>query len=606
MPLTTIPTITELPPNPPSSADPDNFDPRADALLDALPTMVTQENAAIVAMNALGGEVQTLAGQASGSATTATQKAAAAAGSATAAAQSVGDFPTRYLGAKNADPTTDNAGQPLAVGALYWNTPTGQLRAWSGAAWAVSYLPVGDYLTKAGGTLTGALNEARGASIPSAATLDLNAATGNFVHITGTNAVTAVTLAPGAARTVIFDGALTLAHSATLQLPGLANIVTAPGDRATFRGDAGGVVHCIYDRLDGKALVGPPTAPTLGMIGTALSVESSYGAATSAKIARLTNTLAVVATADGSYLKVRSLTFNGASVTLGPVFTNAIDGARVLGLAALDATRVILVTWGSSQYMAGWVFTVAADGSLGTGGVTQITTTNPAGVADLVYVKPGFVLLAYQSGAAVQFQALIPSSSQTVQIGAGFSYSPGGNGWSNIGMARIDESVTFFAGIGANVSRIGLINTPGNAPQNGGFNGQSIFGGTNYQYEVTVAADATGDVLASVQNEAGITAARTYNLPSLMSNVNIVSTLGLDVRGRFMVNLKSCMALVCELGIVLFQKKESRYEPASFKKLGENVTSFGLIQLNSDYAVLLQRVGGAYASIRLISIGDLA
>ncbi|WP_295855909.1 hypothetical protein [uncultured Xylophilus sp.] len=182
--------------------------------------------------------------------------AQAAAASALAATNTVGDFPKRYLGPKAADPTTDNAGQPLAVGALYWNTPTGQLRAWSGAAWAVSYLPVGDYLTKAGGTLTGALNEARGASIPSAATLDLNAATGNFLHITGTNAVTAVTLAPGAARTVIFDAALPLTHSATLQLPGLANIVTAPGDRATFRGDSGGVVHCIYDRLDGKPIVG--------------------------------------------------------------------------------------------------------------------------------------------------------------------------------------------------------------------------------------------------------------------------------------------------------------------------------------------------------------
>lgn len=48
----TIPLITALPADPPSTADPSNFDARADALLGALPDMVTEENAAIAAMNA--------------------------------------------------------------------------------------------------------------------------------------------------------------------------------------------------------------------------------------------------------------------------------------------------------------------------------------------------------------------------------------------------------------------------------------------------------------------------------------------------------------------------------------------------------------------------
>ncbi len=47
-----IPLITALPADPPSTADPANFDARGDALLGALPTMVTEENAAIAAMNA--------------------------------------------------------------------------------------------------------------------------------------------------------------------------------------------------------------------------------------------------------------------------------------------------------------------------------------------------------------------------------------------------------------------------------------------------------------------------------------------------------------------------------------------------------------------------
>lgn len=41
----------------------------------------------------------------------------------------------------------------------------------------------------------------------------------------------------GILREVIFDGVLTLTHSANLDLPGAANITTATGDRAIVRAD---------------------------------------------------------------------------------------------------------------------------------------------------------------------------------------------------------------------------------------------------------------------------------------------------------------------------------------------------------------------------------
>lgn len=102
----------------------------------------------------------------------------------------------------------------------------------------------------------GVVNELKGSAIASAATLNLSAATGNFVHVTGTNAITAITLYPGAERTVIFDGALTLTSGANLKLPGNANITTAAGDRAIFRGDSSGVVYCIsYVHADGTTVI---------------------------------------------------------------------------------------------------------------------------------------------------------------------------------------------------------------------------------------------------------------------------------------------------------------------------------------------------------------
>jgi len=102
-----------------------------------------------------------------------------------------------------------------------------------------------NYLGLGGGTLTGALNEAQGADIASSATVNLTTATGNYVNITGTTAITGITLAQGAERTVVFKGALTLTAGANLILPSSGNITTAAGDTAIFRGEASGVVRCV-------------------------------------------------------------------------------------------------------------------------------------------------------------------------------------------------------------------------------------------------------------------------------------------------------------------------------------------------------------------------
>jgi hypothetical protein len=113
---------------------------------------------------------------------------------------------------------------------------------------------------------------AKGADVASAATIDLDSATGDFVHITGTTTITAITLSSGVERTVVFDGALTLTHNATtLILPGGANITTAAGDRATFRGDGTGNVRCVhYTKADGTAITGGATVGNLVQLSRAV------------------------------------------------------------------------------------------------------------------------------------------------------------------------------------------------------------------------------------------------------------------------------------------------------------------------------------------------
>jgi hypothetical protein len=61
--------------------------------------------------------------------------ATAAAASAAAAATTYDNFDDRYLGAKSTIPTLDNDGNALITGALYWNSVSNTMFAWSGSAW---------------------------------------------------------------------------------------------------------------------------------------------------------------------------------------------------------------------------------------------------------------------------------------------------------------------------------------------------------------------------------------------------------------------------------------------------------------------------------------
>ena len=143
MPISALPT-------PPSRSDsPQDFSDRADALLGALPGFVTEANALQSDVNAkesIASSHATVAtdkaAEAQGYATAATTKAGEAAASAIAASAAASNaeiafdsFDDKYLGSKASDPLTDNDGNALLVGALYWNTTVGAVRVWNGSAW---------------------------------------------------------------------------------------------------------------------------------------------------------------------------------------------------------------------------------------------------------------------------------------------------------------------------------------------------------------------------------------------------------------------------------------------------------------------------------------
>jgi hypothetical protein len=61
--------------------------------------------------------------------------ATAAAASAAAAETTYDNFDDRYLGAKSTAPSVDNDGNALITGALYWNSVSATMFAWTGTAW---------------------------------------------------------------------------------------------------------------------------------------------------------------------------------------------------------------------------------------------------------------------------------------------------------------------------------------------------------------------------------------------------------------------------------------------------------------------------------------
>lgn len=160
------------------------------------------------------------------------------------------------LGVKN---ITYANGSALIAGAL----PTGGVArlVYDGSEFQLQNIsPPGGAVSFTSITLSGSLNEAKGADIPSATSTPIGAATGNFIHVTGTTTITSFdTVQAGVRRIVDFTGILILTHNATsLILPGGANITTAAGDCATFVSEGSGNWRCVsYMKANGLAVIAP-------------------------------------------------------------------------------------------------------------------------------------------------------------------------------------------------------------------------------------------------------------------------------------------------------------------------------------------------------------
>lgn len=199
-----------------------------------------------------------------------------------------------------------------------------------------------------GGTLTSALNEAPQVTLASASTVNIGAAGANSVSISGTTTITAFdTIASGAVRRLVFQGALTFTHNATsLILPGAANITTAAGDVAWMESMGSGNWRCVgYHKASGAAVV---AGGTLSAWTEALSTASPNG---TVNVSSLTPGASASTNADAAVVPKGTGAFQLA-ITTG---TSAGGNRRGSGAADLQVQRstATAVASGSTSFAAG-------------------------------------------------------------------------------------------------------------------------------------------------------------------------------------------------------------------------------------------------------------
>lgn len=257
---------------------------------------------------------------------------------------------------------------------------------------------------------SGALNEAKGANIASAGTTDIGAATGTYVHVTGTTTITALgTVQAGTRRIVVFDGILTLTHNGTsLILPTAANITTAAGDSAIFVSEGSGNWKCAaYFRASGQSVAGGGglTNWTDGVNSSAPNATVPVVSLTATNAASVVDAAIVPKSTGGFALAVADNGTGGgnkrgaSSVDLQLVRgsnTQVASGARAFIGAGFNNTA----SGQAAGVVAGESVNISGQKSFGTGTSNTVSGNNSAAIAGTSANVSGANSIALAGGSA--------------------------------------------------------------------------------------------------------------------------------------------------------------------------------------------------------------
>ncbi|MDH5570586.1 MAG: hypothetical protein OEY89_02405 [Gammaproteobacteria bacterium] len=230
--------------------------------------------------------------------------------------------------------------------------------------------------------LSGALNPnsnyigwSKGADVASASPCVLGT-DGNYFDITGTTGFSAFTVAAGILFAVQFDGALTLTHGASLNLPGAANITTAAGDEMLCYSTAANTVRALnYTKADGTAVV---AASGLSSQVGAFTRDISTATGTQAITGVGFQPTALIVFAAGGGANLASWGMAGSDLT--EVCTNDYSGVSAGAFEFWNS--LIRVDVSSGNVYIGALSTFDADGFT----ISWTKTGSPTGTIGLQYI----------------------------------------------------------------------------------------------------------------------------------------------------------------------------------------------------------------------------
>jgi hypothetical protein len=266
----------------------------------------TAQNAAANAANSQtaaatsAGNAATSASAASASASSATASATAAALSESNTATLYDNFDDRYLGVKTTSPATDNDGNTLQTGALYFNSTTNDMFVWTGSLWttvsntttstnaatsaAAALASQNAAATSASNAATSATNASNSAS--TASTQASNASSSaSAANTSASNAASSASSASSSASTATTQAsnastsATNAASSASAASTSASNASTSASNASTSATSAAASATSAaasYDSFDDRYLGAKSSAPTLDNDGNALLTGAIY------------------------------------------------------------------------------------------------------------------------------------------------------------------------------------------------------------------------------------------------------------------------------------------------------------------------------------------
>lgn len=218
----------------------------------------------------------------------------------------------------------------------------------------------------------------KGAPIASAATVNLETATGAFVEVTGTTATSAIVLGDGHQRLVRAAAAWPLVHGTDLQLPGGVDYTCSAGDLIHFVAD-GSVVRAIIFPVSGEPARRIPNAKLAQVATATIKGRVTSGTGDPEDLTQ-SQARSVLGLSMGT--NVRGANYTAVASDNGGVITmTGVAAARTLTLPALasvpagytvtvivrDATNFVTVQADGAELIAGFnTFTMTLAGQTAT------------------------------------------------------------------------------------------------------------------------------------------------------------------------------------------------------------------------------------------------